>query len=102
MRRAMRLPLLLALVAAFPAHAQSPSCAPRDAVIARRAERYGEAQAFAGLTATGEVVLIYLSPEGERTWTAVVARTDGMMCMVAAGKNGEVTLPVAPIPGSLN
>ncbi len=99
----MRL-IVAALVAALPAVAQAQqNCAPMDAIIARLAERYAEAQVFAGLSEDGQMTtLVYLSAGG--SWTAVTTRAgSGIGCLVAAGVNGEVTLPpAAPIPGSLN
>ena len=96
----MRLALALAaLVAAAPAHSQN--CGARDEVLATLATKYGEAQAFVGLTGQDEVVTIYISP-ATGTWTALVLRTDGMACLVAAGTNGEVRQPEAVIPGVMN
>lgn len=93
---------LAALVAALPAAAVAQqACFPRDEMLSRLATQYGETQVFAGIAGTGELVAVFLSAE-TRTWSAVVIRTDGMACMVAAGQNGEASLPTALVPGTLN
>ena len=87
----MRAALLLALLAA-PAAAQTPPCAPRDAMAETLAERWGETRRMVALDATGAMVELWASAE-TGTWTLTVTRPGGPTCMVAEGIAWEAVEP---------
>ena len=57
-------------------------------VIARLAERYGEAQQVVGLASDNTVVEVFASLE-TGTWTIIVTTAQGLTCLVAAGQSYE-------------
>ena len=65
------------------------NCAPRDVVITRLAERYGEVLRSAGLNSNGNLVETYASLEAA-TWTVVISDPAGRSCVVAAGTAFEI------------
>lgn len=87
----------LALLAwAKAAEAQAPSCAPRQAVIDRLSDGYGESQTGSGVTRNGYLVELYQSPSG--SWTLIATRPDGMSCLIAAGQGWERNDPPTAVP----
>ncbi|KIC28160.1 hypothetical protein, partial [Leisingera sp. ANG-S5] len=84
------LPLALAAVtmAAAPAAAQSRNCAPRDAVIKRLAEKYGESRQSIGMGQQGMVMETFASAD-TGSWTITVTTPNGMTCLVASGQSYE-------------
>jgi hypothetical protein len=86
-----------ALLAAAPAVAQQV-CAPRDQIVKRLAEGYGEARQGYGLQGGRLVVELYASAE-TGTWTIIATRPDGVACAMAAGQawnEGEKIAPAGP------
>jgi len=81
------LPLLLIL--SGPAVAQELFCADRSEILSHMGEKYSEAPASAGLTATGNVMEVLSSPDG-KTWTLIVSLPDGRTCFVGSGTNWQV------------
>jgi hypothetical protein len=70
----------------LPAAAQgSQSCAPRDHVVARLAERYGETRQSMGLGSNSAVMEVFASLE-TGTWTITVTTPQGVTCLVASGQ----------------
>jgi len=59
-------------------------CAPRDVVIQRLAEKYGETRQTIGLSSGDAIVELYASPS-TGSWTIIVTRPDGISCLLAAG-----------------
>ncbi|KMK66350.1 hypothetical protein [Puniceibacterium sp. IMCC21224] len=93
---------LLALCAALPgaATAQSTSnCAPRDVVIARLGEKFGETRQSVGLGSNNAVVEVFASNDSG-SWTIVVTATDGQSCLIASGQAFEALAEALPIPGN--
>ncbi|KIC26280.1 hypothetical protein [Leisingera sp. ANG-M6] len=91
------LPLALAAVtmAAAPAAAQSRNCAPRDAVIKRLAEKYGESRQSIGMGQQGMVMETFASAD-TGSWTITVTTPNGMTCLVASGQSYEVLAEALP------
>jgi cation diffusion facilitator CzcD-associated flavoprotein CzcO len=78
-----------ALIAATQiAQAQSGNCAPREQVVDRLAEGYGETRQSVGLAANNAVLEVYASSE-TGTWTVTVTMPNGMTCLVASGQAYE-------------
>jgi hypothetical protein len=94
-------PIFTLLVGAFlmaaPAQAQQ-NCAPRQQVIERLAERYGETPRGVGLGNRNSMVEIYAS-DATGTWSIVVTSARGLSCLVASGQAWEVIAPVAAPEG---
>jgi len=94
----LRIAALLGLAFAAPAAAaEGRSCAQREKVVARLAERFGETLQSIGLQSERGVVEIYAS-EATGTWTILLTGPDGAACLVAAGEAWESlrTVPGAP------
>ncbi|KIC16410.1 hypothetical protein [Leisingera sp. ANG-DT] len=91
------LPLALAAVtmAAAPAAAQSRNCAPRDAVIKRLAEKYGESRQSIGMGQQGMVMETFASAD-TGSWTITVTTPNGLTCLVASGQSYEVLAEALP------
>ena len=85
---------LLAL-AAGSAQAQGQNCAPRQTVIDRLAEGYGESRQSIGLGAQGQVVEVFAST-ASGTWTITVTLPNGMTCLVASGQAYETLAEALP------
>ena len=80
---------VLTLAAAVPiagmARAQGAGCAPRDVIVARLAEGYGETRQAIGMAADDTAVEMFASLE-TGTWTIIVTPPrGGLTCMVASG-----------------
>ena len=71
------------------------NCGPHADVAQRLAAGYGEHRQAISLAADNTVMEVYASLE-TGTWTIVVTRTDGVACLVAAGRGYEPT-PVTPL-----
>lgn len=87
----------LAALPVDPAEAQSV-CAPREQIVQRLAEGYGETRQGYGLQNASVVIEIYANAE-TGTWTIIATRPDGAACAMAAGeawREGEKTSPLGP------
>ncbi|KIC16989.1 hypothetical protein [Leisingera sp. ANG-Vp] len=91
------LPVALAalVLAAAPAAAQNRNCAPRDMVIKRLAEKYGESRQSIGMGQQGMVMETFASGE-TGSWTITVTTPNGMTCLVASGQSYEVLAEALP------
>jgi hypothetical protein len=74
-------------------------CAPRDTVVTRLAEGYGERRQSIGLGANNAVIEIFASDE-TGSWTIVVTDTAGVTCLVASGLAFEALAESLPAKGS--
>jgi hypothetical protein len=63
------------------------NCAPADQVTQGLTHRYGEVPALSGVTVTGELMQLWLSPTG-KTWTVTVTNQVGV-CIISAGRSLE-------------
>ncbi|MCE8007606.1 hypothetical protein [Aestuariivita sp.] len=84
----MTMGLGLMALAASQASAQGSNCGPRQAVIDRLAETYGESRQSMGLGASGQVVEVFAS-DASGTWTITVTLPNGLMCLMASGQAYE-------------
>jgi len=89
----------LACVLAMPAGAQSGPCAPRETVVQRLAEAYGETRQSMGLGANNAVVEVFAST-ASGSWTITVTGTNGITCLIAAGRAFEAMAESLPDPGN--
>lgn len=80
------------------AQQSSRNCAPREAVVDRLADGYGESRQSMGLGANNQVVEIFASSE-TGTWTITVTMPNGLTCLVASGQAFEELAEVLPEAG---
>ncbi|MEM6306025.1 MAG: hypothetical protein AAF744_15005 [Pseudomonadota bacterium] len=78
--------------------AQGRNCAPREAVVDRLAEGYGETRQSMGLGANNAVVEVFASQE-TGSWTITVTSPNGVTCLVASGQGYETLAEVLPPKG---
>jgi len=90
-----------ALVGAFalPADAQTRNCAPREAIVDRLTDRFGETRQAMGLGANNAMVEVFASPTSG-TWTIIVTSAHGITCLVASGQAFETLAEALPADGS--
>lgn len=74
------------------------NCAPREAVVARLVEGYGETRQSIGLGSDNVLVEVFASGE-TGSWTITVTTPDGVTCLVAAGQAFETLAEALPVPG---
>jgi len=89
---------VLMSVTTVPATAQPRNCAPRDVVVERLAERFGETRQSIGLGADNAVVEVFASPTSG-TWTITVTSAHGITCLVASGQAFEALAEAMPKAG---
>ncbi|UUV43237.1 hypothetical protein RCCWILLIS_65 [Rhodobacter phage RcCWillis] len=80
--------ILATVLAVLPAAGfaqQAQNCAPREQVVQRLAEKYGETRQSIGLGSNNSVMEVFANLEGG-SWTITVTMTNGMTCLVAAGE----------------
>lgn len=71
------------------------NCGPREAVVDRLAEGYGETRQSMGLGANNSVVEVFASNE-TGTWTITVTTPNGLTCLVASGQSFEELVEALP------
>jgi len=77
---------------------QAANCGPRDAVVARLAEGYGETRQSIGLGANNALMEVFASAQ-TGTWTITVTMASGMTCLIAAGQAFEAVVEPLPATG---
>ncbi|MBW4709680.1 hypothetical protein KX928_17980 [Roseobacter sp. YSTF-M11] len=75
------------------------NCAPREAVVDRLAEGYGETRQSMGLGANNAVIEVFASDE-TGTWTITVTTPNGLTCLVASGQSFETLAEALPAKGN--
>ena len=87
--------LLVPVLTAGTAAAQGRNCAPRDKVLQRLAEKYGESRQSIGMGERGLVMETFASAESG-SWTITVTTPAGLTCLVASGQSYEVLAEAVP------
>ncbi len=87
----------LMVLAAEKVSAQQGNCAPREMVVQRLAEGYGETRQSIGLGANNAVVEVFASDTG--SWTITVTFPNGSTCLVASGQAFETLAEALPPAG---
>ncbi|WP_170353520.1 hypothetical protein [Ruegeria lacuscaerulensis] len=67
---------------------QARNCAPREDVVKRLTETYGETRQGIGIARRGAVMEVYAS-DTSGSWTITVTMPDGMTCLIASGQSYE-------------
>ena len=75
------------------------NCGPREAVVDRLADGYGETRQSMGLGANNSVIEVSASAE-TGTWTITMTSPNGMTCLVASGQAFEELAEVLPSKGN--
>jgi hypothetical protein len=87
------------LVATSSASAQGTrNCGPREVVVQRLADGYGESRQSMGLGSNNAVIEVYASAE-TGSWTITVTQPNGVTCLVASGQQFEALAEVLPTKG---
>lgn len=74
---------------------QARNCGPRELVVTRLAEGYGETRQSMGLGANNAVIEVFASEESG-TWTITVTSPSGVTCLVASGQAFEELAEALP------
>ncbi|WP_425040782.1 hypothetical protein [Primorskyibacter sp. S187A] len=80
------------------ATAQNQNCGPRDRVLTRLADGYGESRQSMGLGANNHVIEVFASEE-TGSWTITVTSPAGLTCLVASGQAYETLAESLPVGG---
>jgi len=75
------------------------NCAPREMVLERLAEKYGETRQSIGLGADNAVVEVFASTD-TGSWTVTVTTPNGLTCLVASGQSFETIAEALPAKGN--
>jgi hypothetical protein len=94
----MTMGLGLMALAAQQLQAEQNNCAPRDVVLDRLSDKYGESRRGIGLVHQGSVMEVFAS-DATGTWTITVTLPNGMTCLVASGQSYETLAEAAPAQG---
>lgn len=78
---------------------QTRNCGPRELVVTRLAEGYGETRQSMGLGANNAVIEVFASDESG-SWTILVTSPNGTTCLVASGQAFETLAEALPAKGS--
>ncbi|MEO9575156.1 MAG: hypothetical protein ABJ263_07275 [Tateyamaria sp.] len=78
---------------------QSRNCGPRELVVNRLAEGFGETRQSMGLGANNAVIEVFASEEAG-TWTITVTSPNGVTCLVASGQAFEELAEALPAKGN--
>lgn len=76
----------------------SRNCGPREVVLDRLAQGYGETRQSIGLGANNAVVEVFASQD-TGTWTITVTTPNGLTCLVASGQSFETLAEALPAKG---
>ena len=88
----------LLVLAADQVAAQQGNCAPRDVVLERLNDSYGETRQAIGLGANNAIVEVFAAETG--SWTITVTFPNGATCLVASGQAYEALAETLPAKGN--
>jgi hypothetical protein len=75
------------------------NCGPRETVVARLAQGYGETQHALGIGSNNTMIEVYASPQSG-SWTILVTLPTGHSCLIASGQSFESVVETLPAKGS--
>ena len=93
--------IVLLMLAASDVAAQQPQrqmCAPRDRLVERMAQEFGEIPIGGGIDGGGNLMELLTSPAG--TWTLLIVTPNKMACMAGSGDGWRDYEPVVPGRGA--
>lgn len=91
----MTMGLGIMVLAAQQLQAQAANCAPREDMLGRLADTYGETRKGFGIARQGAVMELFAADD-TGTWTITVTLPDGTTCLIASGQAYEPTTGVRP------
>jgi len=94
----MKTVILAAILAVFSTCAHASNCAPRDMVISRLTEKYGESQQIIGLTSDQRLLEVFGSAE-TGTWTILITGPRAESCVVSVGREFQNIQDALPPEG---
>jgi hypothetical protein len=74
------------------------NCGPRDAVVERLAQGYGETRQSMGISTANTMVEVFAS-EQTGSWTILVTLPTGQTCLIATGGSFERMIEALPAKG---
>lgn len=77
----------------------SRNCAPRELVLERLADKYGETRQSIGLAPDGGLVEVFASVQ-TGTWTITITLPTGVTCLVVSGQSFETLAEMPAAPGN--
>lgn len=89
---------IMAIMSITASAQQNRNCAPREAVVERLANTYGESRQSIGLGEQGMVIETFASSD-TGTWTITVTTPNGLTCLVASGQSWEELAEALPPQG---
>lgn len=102
MKGRSKLFILTALALCFASQVSAQSlrnCAPRDSVVQRLTEGYGETRQSVGLGRGNALVEVFASDQSG-SWTITITMPNGTTCLVASGQSFEALAEVLPQDGN--
>ncbi len=90
---------VMVLAASQVAAQSNRNCAPREMVLERLADKYGETRQSIGLGADNAVVEVFASSD-TGSWTITVTTANGLTCLVASGQSFEMIAETLPTQGN--
>jgi len=75
------------------------NCGPREVVVKKLAEGYGETRQSVGIGSNNAMVEVFASDD-TGSWTIVVTQPTGVSCLVASGQAYEQVAEALPLPGN--
>lgn len=75
---------------------QTQNCAPREIVLKRLSDKYGESRQSIGMGQRGMLMETFASDESG-SWTITVTTPQGMTCLVASGQSYEILAEARPL-----
>ncbi len=88
---------VISALSALPANSAPNLCTPRTTMVKWLTGKYQEERRGIGVASKAGVMEFYVSKDG--TWTVVMAMTNGMSCILAAGRDWE---DMSAVPAGTN
>lgn len=86
--------LIFGMAAIPPPAAAQSLCMPRAALTEQLHRQYGESLLVEGVIDPQHMIEFWVAPAGQ-SWTLLLSRADGLVCVMAAGMGW---LPAPPVP----
>lgn len=93
--------ILFIFIAAFApddVEAQQRNCAPRESVVERLADGYGETRQVMGLGGNNQIMEVFASEE-TGTWTITITLPNGLTCLAMSGQAFQYLSETLPPKG---
>lgn len=74
------------------------NCGPREAIVQRLTQAYGETRQSVGLGKNNDLVEVFASADSG-SWTITVTKPSGLTCLVASGQAFETLAEALPDKG---